>query len=80
MTAMRPLIQTSTRIPAMPPASSTAGTQRFGPSSTDAVIAMAMSITHMKGVRKAARNISPMLTPASTPSVAGKGSRRISQP
>ena len=34
-------------------------------------MAMAMSITHMRGVASAALNISPMLTPACTPSVAG---------
>ena len=57
----------------MPPASNTAGTQRLGPSSTEAVMAMATSITHMRGVLKDALNISPMLTPARTPSVEGNG-------
>ena len=46
----------------------------------EAVIAIAISITHMSGVAKAALNISPMLTPACTPSVSGKGSRRRSAP
>ncbi len=64
----------------MPPASSTAGTQRLGPSSTEAVIAIAISITHMNGVMNATRNISPTLTPACTPSVAGNGRRRSSNP
>ncbi len=64
----------------MPPASSTAGTQRLGPSSTEAVMAIAISMTHMSGVANAARNISPMPTPAPTPSVTGKGSRRSITP
>ena len=64
----------------MPPASNTAGIQRLGPSSTEAVMAMATSITHMRGVAKAALNISPRPTPARTPSVAGKGCASRSHP
>ena len=59
-------------MPAIPPASSTAGTQRFGPSSIDAVMAMHSSMSSMSGVVRVAWNISLMETPERTPSVAGK--------
>ena len=59
----------------MPPASSTAGTQRVGPISMDAVIVIANSMSSMNGVVSAARNISRIETPARTPSVGGNFSR-----
>jgi hypothetical protein len=49
-TTIQPLIQTSTRIPCMPTASSTAGIQRIGPSSIDVVIAIIASISRNSGL------------------------------
>ena len=74
------MIHTRTRIPAIPPASSTAGTQRLGPSSTEAVMDMATSMTHMNGVARADLNISPIPTPACTPSVCGNRAPRSRTP
>ena len=49
-TTIQPLIQTSTRMPCIPTASSTAGTQRIGPSSIDVVIAIIASSSRNSGL------------------------------
>jgi len=49
-TTIHPLIQTSTRMPWMPTASSTAGTHRIGPSSIDVVMAIIASSRRNSGL------------------------------
>ena len=49
-TTIHPLIHTSTRMPCRPPACSTAGTHRIGPSSSDVVIAIMVIISRKNGL------------------------------
>ena len=78
-TAIRPVIQTRTRMPETPAFSRIDGIHWPGPSSVAAVISMQRTITRKRGFRHAA-NIAPVETPISTRSVRGRRWPRKSAP
>ncbi len=78
--AITPLISTSTRMPGRPPASSTAGIQRLGPSSRLMVTAIRPRKAQSSGEVATALKASETRWPAAAASVGGNFSRRKIRP
>ncbi len=80
VTAITPLTITSTRMPGRPPACSTAGIQRLGPSSRLMVMLISARNIHSSGEVATALKASDSFCPAAAASVGGNFSRRKTRP